>query len=72
MCVKNLIIYIIADFSANCNRIGCFCWRECGVFDIFGKPKGRRGGSAIEQYKNQNTYQQEKDEELQKFLVLFF
>jgi hypothetical protein len=31
-----------------------------------------RGGSAIEQYKNQNTYQQEKDEELQKFLVLFF
>ena len=30
-----------------------------------------RGGSAIEQYKNQNTYQQEKDEELQKFLVLF-
>ena len=31
----------------------------------------RRGGSAIEQYKNQNTYQQEKDEELQKFLVLF-
>ena len=35
------------------------------------KKEPLRCGSAIEQYKNQNTYQQEKDEELQKFLVPF-
>ena len=42
--------------------------------NVSNRRKGKerpRGGSAIEQYKNQNTYQQEKDEELQKFLVLF-